>query len=738
MKNTYIYFIIFVFYLSIGRPIYAVNDKHDGDEAIIHDSISLFLDFPEMIIPGDSYGVFSRVPGSVKRINQKELGFIAPVSANEALRSVPGLQVQEEEGAGLRINLGVRGLDPDRSRNILILEDGIPVALNPYGEPEMYYSPAIDRMSGLELIKGSGQILYGPQTIGGVLNYITPNPPDQLSGQVRMNAGSGGYFSGYGSVGSSNENGGFLLNYLYKRADKLGYVGYDIHDINGKFNFQISDVSSLGVKLGVYREESNSTYIGLTQTMYDAGGQDHVLMAPDDLLVVSKESASLTYSYSPNSNFRLNTTVYGYHVSRNWRRQDFSYDPNVSNQSGVVWGDTSVPGGAVFMRNSTGNRNRSFEVYGIEPRIRWNYNGLNQSGHELRAGARYIKETAYEQRINGSKKDASSGLLQSDEIRTGSAWSAYAQNNLKLSESFSISAGLRLEHYDYKREILRGVFVGEIRDTLVNNSSSTTALIPGLGFNYNHSEFLSLFGGIHRGFSPPRLKDAITASGEVVELDAELSWNTELGARFYPQRAVSGELTFFLMDFSNQIIPVSESSGGTGAGLVNGGETRHYGVEASIFLDLGRSNPAFDLRTASSLTYMKSYFNSDRFFLVNEELINARDNRTPYAPEFTFHQNLDFSLKNGLGVRLSAFYISDRYTDILNTTSPNPNGRSGLIDSHWQMDANLYYSLPNRPIRLNVAVKNLTDNRYIVSRRPQGIRVSTPRFITAGINLTFE
>ena len=737
MKFNYSIFLTVLFTVAIFSVAYGENDPENPEILVEDDSIYIFLDFPQLIISGSGPGVFNNIPGSVKKIYARDLRLIAPVSANEPLRSVPGLHLQEEEGAGLRINLGVRGLDPDRSRNILILEDGIPVALNPYGEPEMYYSPAIDRMSGLELVKGSGQILYGPQTVGGVLNYITPEPPDELSGQIRLNAGGGGYFSGYGSVGSSNEGAGFMLNYLFKRADQIGYVGFDIHDINGKFNFRISEASSISTKIGVYREESNSTYIGLTQTMYDEGKNDHVLMAPDDLLTVQRESASLIHTYSPNSNFALNTTVFGYNVSRDWRRQDFSYDPNASNQTGVVWGDTAVPEGAVFMRNSTGNRNRSFEVYGIEPRIRWNYDAFNQTGNELRAGARFVKEVAYEQRVNGSKKDASSGFLRSDEIRTGEAWSAYAQNIFKFSKSLSVSAGIRLEHYDYEREILRGVFAGESIDTLVSNSSATTALIPGLGFNYNYSDGLTLFGGIHRGFSPPRLKDAITASGEVVQLDAELSWNTELGVRTNPHKPISGEMTFFYMDFSNQIIPVSESAGGTGAGLVNGGETRHYGVEGSLYLDLGNSINAIDLSTTTSATLTRSYFNTDRFFLVGEELINAKGNRTPYAPELILHQNIDFSHESGMGFRLTAFYISDRYTDVLNTTTPSPNGRNGLIDSHWQVDFNLFYEFTNYPIRLNLAVKNLTDNRYIVSRRPQGIRVSTPRFITAGVNLNF-
>ncbi|TVR90359.1 MAG: hypothetical protein EA411_00130, partial [Saprospirales bacterium] len=151
-----------------AQPVHAFShqSEKEGDPEVA-DSLILY-DFPQLIIKGSRQGVFGAVPGSLDRIDGRALSLVSPISANEAIRSFSGVHLQDEEGAGLRINLGMRGLDPNRSRNILMLEDGIPVALKPYGEPEMYYSPAIDRMTGVELIKGSGQILYGPQTIGGV------------------------------------------------------------------------------------------------------------------------------------------------------------------------------------------------------------------------------------------------------------------------------------------------------------------------------------------------------------------------------------------------------------------------------------------------------------------------------------------------------------------------------------------------------------------------------------------
>ncbi|WP_332913406.1 TonB-dependent receptor plug domain-containing protein [Algoriphagus boritolerans] len=202
-------------------------------------------------------GFFSKVPGSVSFLDKSEIKSLKPISGNEVLRRMPGVHVVDEEGLGMRVNIGIRGLDPDRSRSVLVLEDGVPVALAPYGEPELYYSPAIDRMAGIEVLKGSGQLLYGPQTIGGVVNYITPNPPQEEEGSVRIQGGQGGFYSGLVNYGNTFGNTGLQVNLLRKGAENVGPTEFKITDFNTKFLFSLNEKSELGLKLGVYNELSN-------------------------------------------------------------------------------------------------------------------------------------------------------------------------------------------------------------------------------------------------------------------------------------------------------------------------------------------------------------------------------------------------------------------------------------------------------------------------------------------------
>jgi Fe(3+) dicitrate transport protein len=715
-----------------------------------------FLLMEQVIVSGRRIGLLRYLPGSAGMVTGPELKAIAPLTGNEVLRSVTGIHVVEEEGAGLRANIGIRGLDPDKSRNVLILEDGIPVALGPYGEPEMYFTPSIDRMDGIEILKGSGSILYGPQTVGGVINYITADPPAESTGFARFSGGQGGYYTGQFGYGDTYGSTGFTVNYLRRQAENLGTTEFNLNDINTKLRFKPSQRSDIMMKLGIYDENSNSTYVGITQYMFDAGSYDFSRLAPDDNLSVRRYSIGLNHNFIANDRLRFNTTAFAYTTTRNWKRQDFTTDPEASNLTGVMWGNDVIPGGAVFLRNSTGNRNRQFEVAGIEPRFNFRYS-LAGRQNILDTGTRLMYERAYEQRIDGSTATAISGALRDDEIRTGYAFSTWAQNKLMVNDKLSFTAGLRTEMLDYERHILRS----SSKDVDISNKSSLAEIIPGMGVNYNFSAQTGLFAGVHRGFAPPRIKDAISNSGTDMQLDAEKSWNYEVGTRTGLFNVADFEMTLFVMDFSNQVIPVSESSGGAGTGYINGGRTMHRGAEAEIVLRISElTGMAGNMTMGLNSTLTRSVFSSDRYVVqcthdVDEKtFVNVKGNYTPYAPGLLASGFLQYEKEEGYGLRISGNFTGRQYTDVLNTGSvsywfakaennPNHNyfqatadGRIGMLPSFFVMNATAWYNLSSG-INLSLMVKNMFNERYIASRRPQGIRVGLPRMINAGISYHF-
>jgi Fe(3+) dicitrate transport protein len=733
MKKIFaVLIILFLLVNLITAGVRIDNNRDDKKQSSSSqpDTLIKKYDFPQIDIIGRNIDLINKIPGSAYLITSSQLTNKQPLTGNEVLRKVTGVYVVDEEGVGLRTNIGIRGLDPDRSRTVLMLEDGVPIALAPYGEPEMYYTPAIDRMKSVEILKGSGSILFGPQTIGGVINYITNDPPPV--GQrtnLNISGGSEGYFLGEVGYGTTLDNIGLNINFLHKQADKVGVTNFNLNDITAKIKFPLGENSKLGVKISTYDETSNSTYIGITQTMYDKG-EYFTQIAPNDKLEIRRYSASVTHDYFFSENAYLRTTLFGYTTTRNWLRQDFSRKPT-TNGTGVVFGDTNISNGAIYMRNSTGNRNREFEVAGIEPRFYLKYS-LGNVRSELESGFRFLYERAFEQRINGKVASAISGDLKNDEIRTGYAASIFAQNRFYLSDELTIIPGIRLENFDYERDIYRTNF----RDTSLVNNSSVFSVLPGIGFNYNINNIYSVFAGIHRGFAPPRIKDAITNSGTVLQLESELSWNYELGIRANIASLISVEVTGYMLDFSNQIIPVSESSGDFGTGYVNGGETLHMGLEAGAKLALDRFiNSDYGIILGVNVTASKSTYDADRFISVDGERININGNKLPYAPEIYLSGSLDIMTPFGLGLQFSGTYIGEQFTDQLNTNIASPDGENGKMPSYFLLDITGRYPLSGINSSLYISVKNIFDERYISSRRPQGIKVGLPRFITAGVKI---
>jgi len=697
---------------------------------MIDDSSEMTYDFPQIDVIGIKPSLFNTIPGSAILITKTILQNSKAISGNEVFKKIPGLNVVDEEGIGLRVNIGIRGLDPDRSRTILMMEDGVPIALAPYGEPEMYYTPAIDRMSKIEVIKGSGSILFGPQTIGGVINYITADPPLNSKTILNLRYGGSGYFSGQAEYGTTIGNTGIQTIFLHKRADKLGVTHYNINDFTAKIKFELSDHSRIGLKLGYYDETSNSTYLGLTQSMYD-NSEYFTIMAPYDKLNIKRYSASLTHDYFISSSAFLRTSIFGYTTSRNWLRQDFSRSQNSSNLTGIIFGDTTVSDGAVYMKNSTGNRDRQFEVFGVEPRLNYSYSFWDIK-NEMNGGVRFLYEKAYEQRINGKKADVQSGELKDDEVRIGYAGSVFLQNRIFLSEQISLTPGFRLEYFEFERRINRV----DSKDTSIVGQSDVFSFVPGIGVNFNFDDNYTLFAGVHRGFAPPRVKDAISNSGQSLQLEAELSWNTEVGIRANFLSVLGLEFTVYMLDFSNQIIPVSESSGGLGTGLVNGGRTIHEGIELALNFNFGKLlNTNYGIFLDWNASFNNAEYNADRFIATSGKIVNIKGNSLPYAPEFLSSFSLSLQMPFGLEFHFSGTHVGEQFTDELNTINPSPDGQIGIMPSYFVLDLIGKYHLESLNSSVFLSVKNLTNERYIAGRRPQGIKVGIPRLITAGFEL---
>ena len=675
---------------------------------------------PERVISSDD--ATRRTPGSVDILNLTSLENSRIMSTGEALRKVSGVHVREEEGFSLRPNIGVRGLNPTRSSRVLLLEDGIPLTYAPYGDNASYYHPPIERFERIELLKGSGQIAYGPMTVGGVINYVTPAPPASSRGTIVASAGNRGYLNAQGGWGTTVGGTGILLDFMHKQGDGAREnISTDIDDFNAKVVSRLSSGQVLTLRSSYYAEDSNVTYSGLRENEYRANPRQNPFK--NDFFYVNRFGASATHTATLRDNLVATTNVYVSNFRRHWWRQ--------SSNSGQRPNDSGDPncGGMANLSTTCGieGRLRHYVVWGVEPRLR----AINRFGRlatETEVGVRVHVEDQDRRQENGDTPTSRSGVLVENNERRNQAYSGFVQTRLVMGP-WSVTPGIRIERVNYERTN---------RLASVAGRTDLTEVIPGIGAAYSPRPAVTLFAGAHRGFTPPRTEDVISnTTGGVIELDPERSWNFEMGYRGRLGPALSLDAAIFRMDYENQVIPATLAGGG-GATLTNGGATLHQGFEATARFDsapLYRSAHNFYVRTAYTWVPV-ARFEGTRFSSVaGFGTRSVSGNRLPYAPEQMLTAGAGYTHAIGLDVNVEAVRISKQFGDDLNTVEGSADGQRGLLPAYT-----LWNLAVNQPVTgratLFLTVKNLFDRLAIVDRS-RGIVPTTPRMVYAGVKVRF-
>ncbi len=695
-----------------------------------------------------------RIPGSGTVLGSRAIGGAYSRNVNETLRRVPGIHVRDEDGIGLRPNIGIRGLNPTRSTTVLLLEDGVPFSLAPYGDNGSYYVPPIDRFAGVEVLKGHGQIAYGPRTIGGVVNLLSPAVPlGGSQGRVALGGGSKGYRLAHGRFGVGGSGSGLLLDLLHKQAGSgRGNIGTTINDATLKTELGLPGGQTMALKANYYRERSQVTYSGLREDEYAADPFANPFV--NDSMFMDRLALSAGHRTALGGTAALKTLFYATFLSRDWWRQ--------SSNSAERPNDASDPACAGLANLTTGcgnqGRLRDYRVLGLEPRLLVDLSGLMR-GAELEAGVRLHLERQERRQENGAEPNSrvagpsanpNAGIVE-DNVRDNAAVSAFLQPRFTAGR-WTITPGLRAEHVWYERtnRLSPGSGAGLIGRT------ELTQLIPGLGVSWNPSPATTLFAGVHRGFAPPRTEDILTNAGGQVELDAELSWNTEVGARLTPGTGIRLEATLFQLDFSNQIVPASVA-GGAGATLTSAGRTLHRGVEVGG--RIGSEAFAAGLHRVwveAAWTWLPvARYDGDRYAWIGtgggdvpgkvylaqnaggtRTEVQVTGNRLPYAPEHLLTAAAGFEHAAGPELRLEAVYQGSQFADPVNTSVTVPDGQQGPIAGALVWNASA--ALPVRVIRgtVSLAAKNLFDRRYLVDRS-RGLMPGAPRLVQVGIATDF-
>ncbi|MCA9299553.1 MAG: TonB-dependent receptor, partial [Phycisphaerales bacterium] len=443
-------------------------------------------------------------------VTGKEIRRAQPVRIEEVLRRVPGVVVRQSYAGGSRLDVSIRGVDGGRSRRVLILEDGIPISLNPYSEPDLYHAPAVEWLRGVEVVKGSGNILFGPQTLAGTLNLLTTLPPDKPTARADLDVGTYGYTRALASYGDALGDARYVVQALHRSGDGFRVQPFSSTDGMMKVAIPTWKDGEAMIKLQVRRETASSDDVGLTSAMW-ARDPRRPTLKPDDELVFERYAASITHKQRMDDDTKLTTLAYAYRTGRKWRRQDYTRSPVPGVAYERIAGDLGVQDGSLYFGSGNTVLDRTYDVMGVEPRLEHRF-ATDFVGHTVDVGGRVLYETADSAQRAGTTTTTYGGASQYAEARGTTGMGAYIQDRIAFRPDLLVTPGIRLEHARYARTILRQDLGSGPQDIDVRGTRDATGIIPGVGMIYGKKR-AHVFGGLHAGYAPPRFTNAINANG---------------------------------------------------------------------------------------------------------------------------------------------------------------------------------------------------------------------------------
>lgn len=688
--------------------------------------------------------------GSAYYISPEEIRRLGYTDINRMLKAVPGVNMYEEDGFGLRPNISLRGTKAERSERISIMEDGVLAAPAPYSAPEAYYFPNVARMEAIEVLKGSSQVQYGPFTTGGAINLVSTPIPNSFSGKANISYGSKNTFKSHTSVGSSWKHFGYMVEYLryqsdgFKKYEDHAAKGFKRNDIIAKIRVKTDHVKgvnhALELKFGYADENSDETYVGLSADDFKKTPFLRYAGSQMDKLKTDHRQWVATYLLTFSNKLKITTNAYYNYFHRNWYKlndvragitskekrsiADVLVDPETNiRYFDILTGKTDREEEALLVRAN----NRTYRSRGIQTRAEYRFN-LNEFFFDLEFGLRYHadEEDRFQWDDSYSMKNKKMVLFMegihgtnANRVTSANALAGYLLAKLRY-DAWTVTAGLRYEDVDLlkkdytKEDLARS---GKVR---IETPNHARVLIPGVGLHYQLMPAASVFFGIHKGFAPP--------SAELYQ-KPESSVNMELGTRVAIGN-FRAELIGFYNNYSNMLGSDLAASGGAGTlEQFNVGEARVKGAEFLVQYQPLPKNCNVRLPLQVSYTYtdteIRNSFESHSWGNV------VRGDEIPYI--------FKHALNMQLGIECKWFYanIGTRYNSDMRT-SPG----QGTIAEREKVPANLIFDASlnvfvNKYLTVRLNAINLTNRVYLTSRHPAGLRAGHPFGIYAGANVQF-
>ncbi|SOT98063.1 TonB-dependent Fe(3+) dicitrate receptor FecA [Xanthomonas arboricola] len=637
--------------------------------------------------------------GARNVIRRERFAQIGATTVREVLNQIPGVNAPENNGTGshdMAMNFGIRGLNPRLATRSTVLMDGIPVPFAPYGQPQLSLAPlSLGNMDAVDVVRGGGAVRYGPQNVGGIVNFVTRAIPEDFAvkGGIQMETSPSSSHEGFKKTGNlllggtmNNGLGGALLYSGTRGSDYREHSATRIDDMILKGRYQIDEASSVHA-IGQYYDGEADMPGGLTQAQFYR---------------------------DPAQSTRFKDRFWG---RRTLVSAGYDYSQDQRKFSANAFYTQTLRSGYLDQGNFVSLSPRYYWVRGAEAQFS---QGFQTAGahHELGIGYRYINEASHELRYRAPLSAALPGTHSRNDRDTRGQTKAHAfyiDDRIDIGR-WTLTPGIRYEIIDQQQVNLL---------TATPYAGDYKATLPALNVLYRLSDHWNLFANTEGSFGSVQYSQMPNRVA-VDEVKPEKARTWELGTR-YDDGSLQAKVGAFLINFDHQY-----DSSQTSDSVIARGKTRHQGIETSLTYQLSALSPA--------LAGLDLHFN---YAFVDAVIREEGPNKGNMVPFSSRHKGMAGVGYTGGSWRLDldAQIQSSQFADNANTVAESADGSTGRIPGYavWNIRQGYDFGPALHGLNLAVGVKNLFNREYFTRSfddNNKGLYLGVPR--TIYVQATFD
>ncbi|NLR92281.1 TonB-dependent receptor domain-containing protein [Flammeovirga agarivorans] len=625
---------------------------------------------------------------------------LATNNSRQVYNRVPGLNIWESDGAGIQLGIGGRGLSPNRTSNFNTRQNGYDIAADALGYPESYYTPPLEAVQEVQIVRGAASLQYGTQ-FGGLLNFKMKkgNPEKPFEFQTRQTVGSFGLFNSFNSIGGQKGDVNYYAMYQYKRGD--GWrpnSGFNVNTVFTGVEYEVNDKFKIGV------EFTHMDYLaqqpgGLTDEEFYK--DPRASYTDQNWFKVNWNIASVNLQYQFTPKAKIEMRNFGLYASRDALGINLNKENPYSEPRLLV--------------------SDQFRNVGSEIRYMQHYD-INGKSNVFVLGTRL-----YHGNDDKKQGDASDGndadftfshpdSLLSDHNFQIQNYAFFAENIFQITDKFSVTPGIRFEIIKttgkgYYQKIFfetgdDGLIEKITRPEQDNIINDRTILIGGVGVSYKPNNDLEVYANVSQNYRAITYSDLRSLNSNIridPDMKDESGYSADLGVR--------GSLPWLSYDVSGFYLRYNDKIGLANPAnpiRTNIADAYTLGVESyAEFKLLEILSPLSDYRfnVFGNVAFIQGkYISDDRVYDGNDvELV----------PPFNIKSGINTGYKS-FNLSLQYTYVEKQYTDAANSEKPLPDGIYGPIPAYYVMDLSMKYVY--KWFGVETGINNLTNNMYFTRR----------------------